>query len=184
MSGTIKSSRHTTPVSPIEIERRILLVRGFKVILDSELASLYGVTTSRLNEQVRRNAGRFPPDFIFRLTNQEVTSLRSQIAIAKAVTRGGRRTQPYAFTEHGALMAANVLNSARAVEASVYVVRAFVRLRNMISAHKDLAMKLDDLEKKFATHDRAIAELIAAIRQLTTLPEPRRRGIGFVMDKE
>ena len=184
MSRTTQSNRRAALAPPIEIERRILFVRGHKVVLDADLASLYGVTTKRLNEQVRRNVERFPLDFMFQLTNQEVMHLRSQFATSNSTARGGRRYRPYAFTEHGALMAANVLNSTRAVEASVYVVRAFVRLREMISTHKELALKLDELEKKFATHDRAIAEVIAAIRQLTAAPEPKRRGIGFVIDKD
>jgi len=130
------------------IEKAILLIRGEKVILDSESAMLYGVTTSRLNEQVKRNQERFPVDFAFRLTKQEFTHLMSQFAISSS-KHGGRRKLPYAFTEHGAIMAANVLSSKRAVEASVQVVRAFVKLRQMLASNAELALKLDELERKY-----------------------------------
>jgi len=154
-------------------------------MIDADLAALYGVSTKRLNEQVRRNSERFPPDFVFQLTPEEHTTLRSQFATSnKAIGRGGRRYLPYAFTEHGALMAANVLNSPRAVEVSVYVVRAFVRLREIITSNKELARKLDGLEKKLATHDQAIAVLIEILRQMMNPPAPKRRGIGFVIDTE
>jgi hypothetical protein len=127
------------------VESLILSIRGRRVILDSDLARLYGVTTSRLNEQVKRNPDRFPPDFMFRLSRQEFTALISQNATSKG--RGGRRKLPYVFTEHGAIMAANVLNSGRAIEVSVYVVRAFVRLREMMGANKEVAAKLGELER-------------------------------------
>lgn len=118
------------------IARSIVVLRGHRVLLDAELAALYGVTTKRFNEQVRRNRDRFPADFMFQLSAQEVESLRSQIATSKNATRGGRRYFPYAFTEHGAIMAATVLNSSRAVEMSVYVVRAFVQLRDMLASNR------------------------------------------------
>ena len=126
-------------VVPIEgVERAILVVRGQKVILDADLAGLYGVSTKRLKEQVRRNKERFPADFMFLLDPQEVRNLRSQFATSSAAW-GGTRYTPMAFTEHGAIMAASVLNTPRAVEASVYVVRAFVKIREMLSTHKELA---------------------------------------------
>jgi cell division septum initiation protein DivIVA len=150
--------------------------------IGSKLASLYGVTTKRLNEQVRRNLDRFPADFMFQLTTAEATALRSQIATSNT-GRGGRRYLPYAFTEHGAIQAANVLNSPRAVEMGIYVVRAFVQLRELLSSNKDLARRLDQLEarieKKLATHDDAIAAMLSAIRQLMNPPIPKRRPIGF-----
>jgi phage regulator Rha-like protein len=152
------------------IERRILLIRGHRVILDEDLAELFGVTTKRLNEQVKRNAERFPEDFMFRLRNSETESLRSQIATSNG-GRGGRRTRPYAFTEHGAIMAANVLNSPRAVRISVLVVRAFVRLRQVLTTHRELARKLEELENRIGTHDVAIRQLVSAIRELME-PEP------------
>ena len=145
------------------------------MILDSDLAGLYGVTTGRLNEQVRRNAARFPDDFVFHLNPEELANLKSQSATSSSGW-GGRRKPPHAFTEHGAIMAANVLNSPRAVQVSVYVVRAFVRLRRMMVQHKDLASKLDKLEHKVGKHDRQIV----AIRQLMAPPpEPPKKQIGF-----
>ena len=132
-----------------------------------------------------RNLDRFPVDFMFQLTAEEATALRSQFATSKitASGRGGRRYLPYAFTEHGAIQAANVLNSPRAVEMGIYVVRAFVQLRELLASNKDLARRLDQLEarieKKLATHDDAIAAMLSAIRQLMNPPVPKRRGIGF-----
>ena len=161
-----------------QIEPLIREIRGQKVILDSDWAALYGVPTKRLNEQVRRNLARFPDDFLFRLTSDEVESLRSQIATSN-VGRGGRRYLPYAFTEHGAFMAASVLNSPRAVEVSVFVVRAFVKLRQLVLAHKELAGKLDQLERKVGSHDEAIKQLVAAIRQLMAPPDPPKKEMGF-----
>jgi phage regulator Rha-like protein len=169
----------TSAIVPLErIESRILLIRGHKVILDSDLAELYGVTTKRLNEQVKRNRERFPADFMFQLTSREATSLRSQIATSKQ-GRGGRRYRPYAFTEHGAIMAASVLNSQRAIEVSVYVVRAFVKLREMLRTHKELAQKLAELEKRIEGHDEEIIVLFEAIRQLMEPPEKTSKRIGF-----
>src|SRR5256885_581677 len=126
------------------IERRILFFRGVRVLLDNDLAELYGVTAKRLNEQVKRNAERFPKDFMFRLSAAEYETLRSQTATSKK-RRGGRRYLPFAFTEHGTIMAASVLNSERAIEMSLFVVRAFVRLREMLSSHRELAIKLSEL---------------------------------------
>jgi hypothetical protein len=181
-----KSTKRSPPVLPVgEIEARIHLVRGQKVMLDADLAEFYGVTTKRLNEQVRRNPERFPSDFMFQLTNQEVAILRSQFATSSSAARrrgwGGRRYAPLAFAEHGALMAANVLNSPRAVEMSVYVVRAFVRLREVIASNKALAAKLEELERRLDTHDQAITGLIDAMRELMRPPPtgPKRK-IGFV----
>jgi hypothetical protein len=158
-----------------ELERKICLIRGQKVMLDSDLAELYGVTTKRLNEQVRRNAERFPEDFMFQLSSDESESLRSHFATS-SLNHGGRRYLPYAFTEHGALMAASVLNTPRAVEVSLYVVRAFVRLRELIASHKDLARKLDELEKKYDGQFHVVFE---AIRQLMATEDRPRRRIGF-----
>jgi hypothetical protein len=167
-----------------EIEPRILVIHGQKVMLDSDLAELYGVSTKRLNEQVRRNHRRFPGDFHFQLTAAETNSLRSQNATSKP-GRGGRRYRPSVFTEHGAVMVASVLNTPRAIEVSVFVVRAFVKLREMVAAHKELAHKLAELERKVGTHDDAIRSLIAAIRQLTAPPpEPKRGRIGFAREHE
>ena len=163
-------------VVPVEaIERKILLIRGRKVMLDSDLAKLYGVPTFRFNEQVRRNLKRFPEDFMFQLTKDEHRSLISQFAISK-IGRGGRRFLPYVFTEHGALMAANVLKSEKAIEASIYVVRAFAKLREMIASHKDLARRLAELEKKYDAQFKVVFD---AIRQLMEPFPSKPRRIGF-----
>jgi ORF6N domain len=159
------------------IEARILLIRGYKVMLDSDLAELYQTSTKRLNEQVRRNRDRFPEDFMFQLTPGETERLRSQFATSNE-GRGGRRYRPYAFTEHGAVMLASVLNSPVAVRASIHVVRAFVRLRE-IATHKELARKLAELEARIETNDERITELFEAIHQLMEPPEKPQPGIGF-----
>ena len=168
----------TSPREIETVENTIHLVRGKRVMLDSDLAAIYGVSTMRLNEQVRRNLKRFPSDFAFRLTRQEFTVLISQFAISKK-GRGGRRTLPWAFTEHGAIMLASILKSDIAVEASVRVVRAFVRLREIVSANAGLAAKFAQLERRLDSHDEAIAQLFAAIRQLLAPPPEKKREIGF-----
>ena len=160
--------------------------RGHRVLLDAHLAALYGVTTKRLNEQVKRNAERFPGDFMFRLTRYEVEALnRSQIATGSQKHRDPR-FPPFAFTEHGAIQAANVLNSPKAIETGIYVVRAFLRLREMLASNTELARQFAQLEarldKKLADHDEAIAAILSAIRQLMHPTPPRRRPIGFTAD--
>jgi hypothetical protein len=141
------------------------------------------VETRVLLQAVRRNAKRYTPDFLFRLTNQEVAVLRSQSVISKRIGSGGRSHAPLAFTEHGAIMAATVLNSPRAIEMSLYVVRAFVQLRQALATNNQIQRRLDELERKMGTHDQAIGEIILALRRLTQPPEPRkRRGIGFVQE--
>src|SRR5262249_20750310 len=145
-------ARNRPPIPVERIEQTILVIRGQKVILDAELAKLYGVTTKRLNEQVRRNPDRFPDDFRFQLTAQEWEALRSQIATLKPGRGKYRKYLPYVFTEHGAVMAANVLSSPIAIAASIQVVRAFVRLRQMFATHAELAQKLKELEAKYAEH--------------------------------
>lgn len=162
---------------PAQLESAIYFVRGQRVMLDADLAQIYGVSTKQLNQQFKRNRGRFPEDFAFQLTNSEFTRLRSQIVTSK--TRGGRRYLPWVFTEHGALMLASVLNSEVAIQASVRVVRAFVRLREMVAANADLANKLKELERRLDSHDEAIVELFATLRRLLE-PEPKpKREIGF-----
>ncbi len=146
-------------------------------MLDSALAGIYGVELKRLNEQVRRNADRFPADFAFRLDGQEFANLKSQIATSSA--HGGRRKLPWVFTEHGAIMLASVLNSPVAIEASVRVVRAFVLMREQLAAHKVLAAKLNELEVRVAGHDQAIQDVFEAIRQLLVPEEKPHREIGF-----
>lgn len=147
-------------------------------MLDSDLARLYGVSTRRLNEQVKRNKGRFPADFLFRLTAEETKNLRSQFATSSR-KHGGRRYSPYAFTEHGTVMAASVLNSPRAIEMSIYVVRAFVKLREMLGTHKELAQKLAELERRIEGHDEDITSVFEAIRRLMEPPDAPRKRIGF-----
>ncbi len=160
--------------SPLEVSQRIQVIRGQRVLLDTDLAALYGVKTLRLNEQVRRNSGRFPEDFVFQLTNHEVASLRSQFAILKTGRGQHRKYPPLAFTEHGAVMAATILNSPRAVGMSVYIVRAFVRLRTMLEGNAQLARKLDELEKSVAVLHadtrRQFKELRAVVFSLASPP--------------
>lgn len=158
------------------------------MILDSDLAALYGVPTKQLNQQVRRNAERFPRDFAFLLSSDEWESLRSQIATLKTGRGAHRKFLPYAFTEHGVLMAAGVLNSKRAIEVSIYVVRTLVAMREAIANHAGLSKRLDELEhtleRRFAGHDHAISELLAAIKALMNPPSGKRRPIGFVRPDE
>lgn len=166
-------------VVPIEsIALAIIVLRGQKVILDADLAWLYGTTTKRLNQQVKRNPDRFPADFMFQLSAEELESLRSQNVTSK-IGRGGRRYLPFAFTEHGALMVACVLNTPRAVEISVYVVRAFILLRELAASHTELSHKLTELEDRVDVHDEQIAALIETIRELLAPPETPQRQIGF-----
>jgi ORF6N domain. len=165
--------RRTNPTPP-----RIVDTRGLKIVLDEDLARLYGVTTARLNQAVQRNAARFPADFAFQLSAAERQILRSQSVISSG-GHGGRRTHPWAFTEHGAIMAATVLRSARAIEMSIFVVRAFVQLRDVAAAHRELAMKLSALERRVTGHDEELKAIIAALRQLIVPPLRQRRRIGF-----
>jgi hypothetical protein len=172
----------STSLIPVErIERSILLIRGHKVMLDSDLAELYGVTTKRLNEQVRRNLSRFPEDFMFQLTELETHLLRSQFATSKE-GRGGRRYLPYAFTEQGVAMLSSVLNSERAIKVNIEIMRAFVRLRQILASNKELAKRLDELEKKYDAQFKIVFD---AIRKLMTPPEaqtPKKR-IGFLVEE-
>jgi hypothetical protein len=180
------SRAHPKATSVGGIARAIIVLRGQRVLLDGELAALYGVPTKRLNEQVRRNRKRFPDDFVFQLTAEEAGALRSQNATLKPGRGQHLKYRPYAFTEHGAIQAANVLSSQRAIEMGIYVVRAFVQLRELLASNRELARRLDQLEsqieKKLATHDEAIAAMLSAIRQLMATPAPNRRGIGFTAD--
>ena len=165
-----------------DIGARITLVRGHRVLLDADLAVLYGVTAKRLNEQVRRNTGRFPVDFAFQLSAEDADSLRSQNATLKPGRGRHRKYRPWAFTEYGAIMAATILNSPRAVEMSLYVVRAFVHLRELLASNTELARRLDELEGKLQAHDAAITAILAAIRELVEPPKAKRRAIGFTAD--
>lgn len=180
---TSKKNKVTAVTLPVEeVASRIRVIRGEKVMIDADLAELYGVETKRLNEQVKRNWERFPEDFMFQLTQTEkgeVVANCDHLAKLKF-----SKTLPYAFTEHGALMVATVLNTQRAVEISLYVVRAFVKLREMLASNKALAAKLNELEHKLESHDQAIAGLINAIRELMKPPETKKRPIGFVPPQE
>ena len=162
-----------------QVERQILLFRGHRVLLDVHLAALYGVTTKRLNEQVRRNHSRFPDDFMFQLMLDEVEALRSQIATSEG-GRGGRRYAPYVFTEQGVAMLSTVLNSERAIQVNIEIMRAFVRLPQLLASNDRLARKLEALEKKY---DGQFKVVFDAIRQLMTPPEPKKRKIGFLVEE-
>jgi hypothetical protein len=166
-------------LSPQVLAERILVIRGQRVLLDADLAQLYEVETRVFNQAVKRNPGRFPADFMFQLSADEFENLISQSVTSRW---GGRRKLPFAFTEHGAIMAASVLNSDRAVEMSVYVVRAFVQLRAVLLDHKVLAEKLTALELRVSHHDNSLAEVIEAIRALMAQPKPANRPIGFTAD--
>ena len=168
-----------TLITAQKIEQRIFSVRGHRVILDADLAAVYGVPTHRLNEQVRRNCGRFPPDFSFLLTRQEVANLISQSAISSS-SWGGRRKPPTVFTEHGAIMAASVLNSERAIAMSIYVIRAFIRIREALLVNHALEARLAHIEKTLLSHDSAVRDLYEKIRPLLLPPpEPPPRRMGF-----
>jgi len=168
------------------IEKKIFLIRGQKVMLDSDLAKLYKVSTKRLNEQVRRNLKRFPLDFMFQLNDEEykilksqnvISSLRSQFATSK---RGGRRYLPYVFTEQGVAMLSSVLHSDRAIQVNIAIMRVFVKLREILSTHKELAHKLEQLERKIEKHDTEIKTIFEAIRQLMSPSTKSKRPIGFL----
>lgn len=186
----------TQLLAPEAITLRIASARGHRVIVDADLAALYGVETKRFNEAVKRNLAKFPADFMFQLTTDEFAALRSQFATSNHTPgRGGRRYAPLVFTEHGALMAATILNSPRAVEVSVYVVRAFVRLRELALTHGDLAERLDELERKtdalaisneaFSRQTRVqLKQVFDALRALMAPPDPPKRPIGFVTPED
>lgn len=172
-----------------DITTLIVTVRGKRVILDRDLAALYGVPTFRFNEAVKRNRNRFPEDFMFQLTGDEAACLTSQIAMSKS-KRGGRRTLPYAFTEHGTVMAANILRSPKAIQMSVFVVRAFIRMRQMLIEQRGFARKLAELEEELTArldvHETAINEMFTQIKRLLSPPpesEPPKKRIGFLVEE-
>jgi hypothetical protein len=166
-------------VSPEHIEQSILLIRHQKVMLDSDLAELYGVSTKRLNEQVKRNRARFPGDFMFQLTVSEAEILRSQFTTSKK-GGGGRRYLPYAFTEQGVAMLSSVLNSPRAIQVNIEIMRAFVRLRRILASHAALTRKLDALEEKYDAQFKVVFD---AIREMMKPPESKKRPIGFLVEE-
>jgi len=166
------------------IVQSIVRLRGHKVLLDAELARLYGVETRVLVQAVKRNLERFPEDFMFQLTGEEAESLRSQFVISNTGPgRGGRRYLPYAFTEQGVAMLSSVLGSPQAIAVNIEIMRAFVRLREMLASNKELARKLEELERRLGTHDQAIGSILSAIRELMSPSEPpKKRRIGFIQD--
>jgi len=164
----------TAHISIERIEQTILLIRRHRVMLDTDLAKLYGVTTKVLNQAVKRNATRFPADFMFKLTAEETAALRSQFVTSKG--RGGRQYRPYVFTEQGVAMLSSVLHSERAIQVNIAIMRAFVQLREMIGSNKGLARRLNELEKKYDSRFRIVFE---AIRELMTEPELKTKRIGF-----
>jgi hypothetical protein len=176
------ATRRAGQAIPIEIvEHLILVIRGQKVMVDSDLARLYAVDTGALNRAVKRNASRFPADFMFQLTKAEAKNLRCQIGISNS---GGRRYLPFVFSEHGVAMLSSVLNSERAVRVNIAVIRTFVRLRQLLVTNRDLAVKLAALERKFAGHDEAIHNLFEAIRVMLAAPPGPKRLIGFNREHE
>jgi hypothetical protein len=179
-TSRLVARRSDEPVD--DIAGAIVIFRGRKVLLDAQLARLYGVTTKALNQAVKRNLERFPEDFIFQLSRAEVVSLDRSRFVTGSQKHRDPRFRPYAFTEHGAIMAATKLNSSRAVEMSIYVVRAFVRLRELFVSDQALAEKFDELERKIGSHDEAIAGILRALRELMRSPASVRRGIGFTAD--
>jgi ORF6N domain len=185
MSADNASIPTAVPLSIGEIAQRIHLIRGQRVVLDTDLAAFYGETTKRFNQQVNRNLSRFPLGFMFQLDEQEFANLRLQFATSSLKGgHGGRRYAPLAFTEHGAIMASMVLNSPRATELSVYVVQAFVELRSMLATNRELSQKLHALEHKVSKHDDSIGELIEAMQRLLATPEVHKRSIGFITPED
>jgi hypothetical protein len=189
---TRKSLSKSVTVSVQLIERRIYLIRGHKVMIDADLAELYEVPTYRLNEQVQRNRKRFPNDFMFRLTKPESEALRSQIAISKTnqgglrsqfapskTGRGGRRYSPFAFTEQGVAMLSSVLNSERAIEVNIAIMRAFVKLRQLLESNEELNRKFAAVIRKLATHDKYFTVVFDELKKLNEPPTPPRKQIGF-----
>ena len=175
----------TTPsvdVSVQFIERRIYLIRGQKVMIDFDLAELYGVPTKVLNQQVRRNRGRFPDDFMFQLSIEEAELLNSQFAVPKA-GRGGRRSLPHAFTEPGVAMLSSVLNSERAIQVNITIMRAFITLRQMLESNEELNRKFAAVIRKLSTHDKYFRIVFDELKKLNEQPVPRRKAIGFKVDK-
>jgi len=165
------------------VERKIHLIRGQKVMLDSDLADLYQVPTKALNQSVRRNLDRFPEDFMFRLTEAEANSLRSQFVTSNA-GRGGRRYLPYAFTEHGVAMLSSVLSSKRAVQMNIVIIRAFVRLREILASNRELARRLDQVEDSLKRHGSVIGVVVDEIKKLKQPPATTKRRIGFMIDSK
>jgi hypothetical protein len=171
----------TWPVGAERADHFILVIRRQRVLLDVDLAALYGVETRVLLQAVRRNSERFPSDFMFELSAAEWAALRSQSVTSK-LARGGRRYAPYAFTEQGVAMLSSVLNSNRAIAVNIEIMRVFVRIRNLLATNRTIARRFERLERKSASHDQAIVGILSAIQELMTPTRPKRRGIGFTAD--
>lgn len=175
------NQKKSRSVLPEQIENKIYLIRGKKVILDSDLATLYGVPTFRFNEAVKRNKKRFPDDFMYQLTKEEITNLKSQFAIS---SWGGRRTLPYAFTQEGVAMLSSVLNSERAIQVNIQIMRTFTKLRELLTGNEEIKRKIEAMEKKFEKHDHQFQIVFDAIKRLLEVPEKPKRRIGFHAQKE
>jgi len=166
---------------PVEIiEHKIYLIRGYKVMLDTDLASLYQVATKAFNQAVRRNLDRFPPDFMFQLSKEELQNWRSQIVTSNPAAKMSLRRPPYAFTEHGVAMLSSVLRSARAVQMNILIIRAFVKLRQLLATHKDLARKIEELEREQKAHAHQLSAVYDVVKQLIAPPSKPLRRIGFL----
>jgi hypothetical protein len=176
------TKKQATTISSERIASSIIVLRGQRVILDRDLASIYGVSTGRLNESVRRNISRFPEDFMFQLSRDEAETSRSQSAILNNRRGANIKYLPSAFTEHGAIQVANILRSQRAIEMGIYVVRAFVHLRNILASNRELARQFEELERRVSTHDQAIVGILKTIRELMHPPAKKSRPIGFTAD--
>jgi hypothetical protein len=183
MPHTKKLTNNSLAISVQLIERRIYLIRGQKVMIDVDLAELYGVTTKRLNQQVQRNLKRFPEDFMFQLTKVEAEALRLQFATSKP-GRGGRRTLPYVFTEQGVAMLSTVLNSEQAIAVNIMIMRAFVKLRQMLESNEELNRKFAAVIRKLSTHDKYFRVVFDELEKLSELPIPPRKQIGFKAGKK
>lgn len=170
---------------PVEgVKGKIYLIRGQKVLLDADLAEMYGVETANLNKAVKRNIGRFPQDFMFQLTAEEAGSLRFQIGISKPQSRGGRRYLPYVFTEQGVAMLSSVLKSERAVQVNIAIMRAFVQMRELAASNRELGRRLDELEKRLAGHDRQFIAVFETIRKMVQPEAEEQKSIGFKVEEE
>jgi hypothetical protein len=184
MPGKLVPAAGKPPVTVESIERRIYLIRGQKVMIDSDLAVLYKVETSNLNRAVKRNVRRFPEDFMFQLSDEEAEALRFQIGMSKPGARGGRRYLPYAFTELGVAMLSSVLKSDRAVQMNIVIMRAFVKLREVLASQKDLARRLERVEEGLRRHGSVIGLVVDEIKKLKQSPAPAKRRVGFVLDEK
>ncbi len=183
MPHTKKLTTNSLAVSVQLIERRIYLIRGHKVVIDFDLAELYDVPTKRLNERVRRNSKRFPEDFMFQLTKEEAENLRSQFATSRS-GHGGRRSLPYVFTEQGVAMLSSVLNSEQAIEVNITIMRAFVKLRQMLESNEELSREFAAVIRKLSTHDKYFKVVFDELKRLTEQPTPTRKAIGFKADRK